>query len=93
LEIFLMKIKDYLLLAHGPSRAKQVAVAVGSALVLGAGSASAAATLPTEMTTAFQDLGTNAASLFGLAVALFVAIRGGTALFRIANKFFGASGA
>ena len=62
-----------------------------SLLALFATASSAA--VPAELTTVFGDLGTDVGTLAGLAAILFGLIRGGTAIFKIAAKFFGAAGA
>lgn len=79
--------------AGGQSVGKHLSLA--SVLAVGALSANAHAafTVPSEVTQVFVDLGTAVGTLMAAAAVLFGLIRGGTAIFKIASKFFGAAGA
>lgn len=71
----------------------KIAVAAGLASASVVASSSAHAAVPTEMKDAFSTLVTDAGLLLTAAVGVFVAVRGGVALFKVARQFFGASGA
>lgn len=64
---------------------------LGGGLMAASGMASAA--VPASISTVFTDLGTDVATLMAAAAVLFGLIRGGTAILKIASKFFGAAGA
>ncbi|TRX75679.1 hypothetical protein FM069_07855 [Pseudomonas mangiferae] len=79
--------------AGGQSVGKHLSLA--SVLALGAVSvnAHAAFSVPSEVIQVFTDLGAAVGTLMAAAAMLFGLIRGGTAIFKIASKFFGAAGA
>lgn len=66
-------------------------IAIGAALAMASSMASAA--VPTSVSDVFTSLGTDVGTLMAAAAVLFGLIRGGTAILKIASKFFGAAGA
>lgn len=68
---------------------KMVGLATGVSLL----SMQASAAVPEAVSTMFTDFAADAATLLTAGVALFVAIRGGTGIIRVAKKFIGVAGA
>lgn len=74
-------------------RNQQKRFVMAGGLMAASGMASAAVAVPTEISTVFTDLGAAVGVLLAASAVLFGSIRGGTAVLKIASKFFGAAGA
>lgn len=74
-------------------RNQQKRFVTGGGLMAASGMASAASLVPAQIDTVFTDLGASVTALLASAAILFGLIRGGTAVLKIASKFFGAAGA
>jgi hypothetical protein len=74
-------------------RNQQKRFVTGGGLLLLSGAASAASLVPSQIDVVFTDLGASVTALLTSAAILFGLIRGGTAVLKIASKFFGAAGA
>jgi hypothetical protein len=72
---------------------QQKRLVLAGGLMAASGMASAASLVPSQIDTVFTDLGSSVTALLASAAILFGAIRGGTAVLKIASKFFGAAGA